>query len=84
MMGDGGGEGDEHMSLSTRIFTGRKRSLRRLCFYSHSFHGVGRGELRGRGCVSRPRARVEVEGSGPGGCLCPHPGGGWGSGQGGV
>ena len=42
------------MSLSTRIFTARKRSLRRLCFYSHSVHGVGGGDCVAGGVCLGP------------------------------
>ena len=64
------------IAVSSRfwLFTTRKRSLRRLCFYTClsfcSWGGVSRPRPRGEvggsgwGGVSRPRSRVEVGGSG--------------------
>ena len=53
------------------VFTVRKPSLRRLCFYTClSFCSQERG-------VSRPRLRGRLGGL-PGGCLGPGPEGGWG------
>ena len=52
------------------IFTARKPSLRRLCFYTCLLFCSQEG-----GGWSRPRSRVQVKGSGQVGCLGPHPGG---------
>ena len=60
------------------LITTRKRTLRRLYFYTCLSVILFTG-----GCVSRPHPRGRL-GSLPGGCLGPHPGGGWGSGWGGV
>ena len=70
------------------IFTARKRSLPKLCFYSFytclSFCPRGGGGIpaypsmpcRSPGVVSRPTARGEVDGSGRGGLQAHSHGGG--------
>ena len=56
------------------IFTARKRSLRRLCFYKCL--SVHRGVVSQHALqVCRPTPRGEVEGSGQGGSPGPDPGG---------